>query len=204
MFKSLLHQIVAIPAIYNLSQHVAGTTSGHRRIQKLLSSIPLEDRVIVDIGGGTALMRGLFPARCRYLCLDNDPQKLEGIRSKPDAAIESLLGDATAIPLDSKSVDFAILSCVSHHLTNQQLEATLAEINRILKPGGHFLFYDALKNPQSKRASFLWSVDRGSMPRFAEDLHAMIQEKFVTEIEERWRIHHFYILQLNRPKTAAA
>jgi ubiquinone/menaquinone biosynthesis C-methylase UbiE len=190
--KQLLHRIVAVPAIYDFCQRVAGAKVSRKVFLEEFSALPPKGRVL-DVGGGTGLSRAFFPSTWEYSCLDPDPQKLEGFHSKfpHDESVEA---SACNIPLEDASFDLCIMVAVSHHLTDKELRASLSEIRRVLRPQGSFLLMDAVWNPANIRGRFLWSVDRGSFPKKKGDLNAAIAEHFTIERERAWRVHHEYVL----------
>ncbi|EFW92707.1 methyl transferase-like protein [Haladaptatus paucihalophilus DX253] len=60
-------------------------------------------------------------------------------------------GDATRLPLASESVDAAVISDALHHIGDP--DATLAEVERILRPGGVLIVREY--NPATVRGWFL-------------------------------------------------
>ena len=202
---NVIHRIVAIPVIYDAAQLVAGARQTRNVLRNLVADLPLETASVLDIGGGTGLLRALFPPATRYTCLDNDPQKLGGFRAKnPDcAAIE---GSSTSIPGENETYDLAIICAMTHHLSDEDLHATVAEAARILRPDGHLLFLDALWEPGRLRGRILWRLDRGSNPRTYDALHAAFTRRFKIVKESRWAVHHAYVgwLLANGQAAAAA
>jgi len=188
--KSFLHKIVAIPAVYDLSQWLVGGTALTKLFAAELSELPPSGKVL-DIGGGTGLYRKLFGRGWEYGCLDPDPEKLKGFRSKfpTDMAIE---GSACEIPCSEKTFDMCLMIFVAHHLTDDDLQKALREVGRVLVPGGLLMLCDPLWVPGNFPGRLLWSVDRGSHPRTQESLGASV-EKYLEVIKTRsWRIHHEY------------
>jgi ubiquinone/menaquinone biosynthesis C-methylase UbiE len=60
----------------------------------------------------------------------------------PDcAAIE---GSSTSIPGKDGSYDLVIICAMTHHLSDEDLQAPVDEAARVLRPAGHLLFLDAL------------------------------------------------------------
>lgn len=93
----------------------------------LQDATPLISGKVIDIGGKKEQKRGSFrpeatPAS-EWHYLNTDPE------TAPD-----LLADATNIPAENNSYDTALLCEVLEHIEHP--EQTLAEITRILKPGG--------------------------------------------------------------------
>jgi len=190
--KEIIHKIVSYPLVYDLCQSLAGAIRNREILREEFSALPPEGKV-VDVGGGTGLSRPLLPKSWSYYCLDPDPQKLEGFRSKfPND--DSLEASACEIPLPDNSIDLCIMVAVSHHLTGDEFQKSLLEIRRILKVGGIFILMDAVWNPGNWRGKILWSLDRGSFPKTEESLRRCISDHFSICKKRKWKIHHEYAL----------
>ena len=94
----------------------------------------------VEVGCGTGTLTvALAAARpdATVAGVDGDPQILALARRKPGADRvtwhEAL---ASALPLDDASADAAVISLVLHHLTDAGKAQALAEVRRVLRPGG--------------------------------------------------------------------
>lgn len=190
--KSLLHKVVAIPAVYDFCQWMAGASTGRKIMIEEYSALPPTGRAL-DVGGGTGLSRPLLPERWSYCCLDPDPQKLEGFRAKFPKD-ESVQASGCEIPLPDGGFDLCLMNAVSHHLTDEELQASLLEIKRVMRPQGIFLLVDALWNPRNLRGRVLWSVDRGSFPKTREGLKNSLERHFLIKRKRLWKIHHEYAL----------
>ncbi|RII29514.1 MAG: hypothetical protein CXR30_11530 [Geobacter sp.] len=104
--------------------------------------------ILLDVGCGEMPYKQLiasYPGITRYIGLDIENPHYQA-NSKPD-----LFWDGTSIPLPENSVDCAIATELFEHIPN--LEATLTEIKRVLKPGGQLFF----------TVPFLWPLH--DMPR---------------------------------------
>ena len=100
----------------------------------LAEKLPIDSRTIVlDLGAGTGkLTRELLPFAGRVIALEPGPAMLTQLeRAVPGA--EPLLGAAEAIPLDAASVDAVVCGQSFHWFRHGE---ALAEIRRVLKPGG--------------------------------------------------------------------
>lgn len=190
--KSLLHKIVAVPAVYDFCQWMAGASTGRKIMAEEYSTLPPMGRAL-DVGGGTGLSRSLLPEQWSYCCLDPDPQKLEGFRAKFPGD-ESVQASGCMIPLPDESFDLCLMNAVSHHLTDAELQDSLAEVERVLRPQGRLAFLDAIWNPANLRGRFLWSVDRGSFPKTEETLRNHLARHFKIDRTRAWKIHHEYVL----------
>jgi SAM-dependent methyltransferase len=192
MLLNIIHKIVSYPKLYDISQWIAGVNFNREIIREEFAALQLSG-CILDVGGGTGLSRALIPAKWKYFCLDPDPQKLEGFRAKyrSDEAIQA---SACDIPLPNESFDLCIMIAVSHHLTDEEFRLALAEVKRLLRPGGNFMLMDAVWNPANVRGRFLWSLDRGSYPKSREALAEQLSEFFSIQSSRNWKVHHEYAL----------
>lgn len=199
MLIQLLHRLVAIPAVYDFAQFLAGATVLRRALLPVFASHVAAGAKVIDIGGGTGLNLACIRVPCDYTCLDNDPQKIEGFRAK-HPGLTALLGDATALPVDDCSFDVALMSAVSHHLPDDVLHGAFAEIVRVLKPTGRFIFVDALWQPHRLQSRALWRVDRGADPRPYAALRAQAEAFFDVKEEVRCAVHHRYVCWVLTPR----
>jgi ubiquinone/menaquinone biosynthesis C-methylase UbiE len=97
---------------------------------------------LVDVGTGTGRMLALFGGEASHATgIDRSPEMLRLARAKLDgAAIELRQGDIGALPLEDGCADTVILHQVLHYLPAP--EAAIAELARILAPGGRVLIVD--------------------------------------------------------------
>ncbi|HLG94745.1 MAG TPA: class I SAM-dependent methyltransferase [Bryobacteraceae bacterium] len=188
MFTYLLHRLVAWPAVYDVVQTACGAGQSRKRVRKLLQDVGGVS--VLDVGAGTGNGLRVLPPRARYLWLDNDPQKLAGLKS--GRAIEAILASATAMPLASHSVDVVLCIAMAHHLNDQELLQLLDELSRVCRD--RLIFLDPIASRESFMSRLLWRYDRGSYPRTSAALRRLIQQKFNVEYEEEYSIYHRYWL----------
>jgi ubiquinone/menaquinone biosynthesis C-methylase UbiE len=154
-------------------------------------------RVVLDVGGGTGEVARILPPTASYIWLDNDLQKLEGLRQKKRDA-RALLGDASRIGLGAKSVDFAVCIAMAHHLTDAQLGDALREFARICRV--KLIFLDPVRDETSWVSQLMWRYDRGSYPRTVDALRSQVSRYFVIETEAENSVYHHYWLCKAVPK----
>jgi SAM-dependent methyltransferase len=152
--------LAALPARTTAS--FAGVSNPHR-----IAPIPRR-ATVVDIGCGAGMdlllaARAVGP-RGRAIGVDMTEAMAERARDSARAValdnVEVRLGDALALPVESESADVVITNGVLN-LTPDKSRA-YAEVFRILKPGGEFLYGDiavASELPESIRQNVdLWSA----------------------------------------------
>lgn len=105
---------------------------------------------ILDIGTGPGrllyALRQTFP-QAHLTGVDISPAMVEQalkVRTKhPDRNIDFQIAGADRLPFDNESFDIVVSTGSIHHWKN--MVPALDEIHRILKPGGHALLYDVVR-----------------------------------------------------------
>ncbi|MBC6430721.1 class I SAM-dependent methyltransferase [Nostoc sp. HG1] len=64
----------------------------------------------------------------------------------PEAEFNLICNSAEILPLEDNSIDLVISNCVFMHIPDAQLRNLLADISRLLKPGGIFVFNHSFHN----------------------------------------------------------
>ena len=137
--------------------HVFFRTNVAEQLMRSPDLIPYRKRLlslaegrVLEIGLGSGLNLPFYPAQTtEILGLDPHPKLLAMARRKilsiPTSNIE---GSAELIPLDSRSIDTVVTTwtlCSIPHVRR-----ALAEVRRVLKPGGQFLFVEHGLAPDDK------------------------------------------------------
>jgi len=93
---------------------------------------------VLNIGIGNGLFERLASiAGHEVVCLDPSTEAIE--RLKREIPLEAYVGVSSAIPLPNENVDAVVASELLEHLKDNELQSTLCEIRRVLKPQGSFL-----------------------------------------------------------------
>jgi ubiquinone/menaquinone biosynthesis C-methylase UbiE len=158
---------------------------------------------VLDIGCGTGTLAIAQRRRrpdARVVGLDADPDVLGRAQAKADAGghqVELVEAFSTAMPFPDASFDVVVSSLFFHHLRAAAKRATLAEVARVLKPGGrlHVADWGKPSDPLMRalfttvRALDGFSVTaenaRGALPRLFEDAgleHARVQDQLRTPL----------------------
>lgn len=113
-----------------------------RRVARLLAPLAGDERVL-DAGCGTgALAYALAPRVAEVVGVDSGSTLLETARESAPAGCTFLLGDVTALPFEYGSFDICGCLRVLHHVRRPEL--VVAELVRVLRPGGRLLLADQL------------------------------------------------------------
>lgn len=111
-----------------------------------------EGRLGLDVGAGVGRVAiRLAPRLGRVACVDLAPGMLERLRANAARAgvanADPFRSRSDSLPFASGSFDAAVCLGLLEHLPRPVQSATIAEIARVLRPGG--LFWLVLNNPES-------------------------------------------------------
>jgi ubiquinone/menaquinone biosynthesis C-methylase UbiE/DNA-binding transcriptional ArsR family regulator len=109
----------------------------------------LDPRVVVgDLGCGSGRMAAtIAPFAHAVVGVDSSPEMLDVARARL-ASFENvhlLAGRIEQLPLDSDSLDLALVVHLLHHVVDP--DAALVEVARVLRPGGRLVLADVLPHP---------------------------------------------------------
>jgi ubiquinone/menaquinone biosynthesis C-methylase UbiE len=127
---------------------------------------------VLEIGPGTGANLNYYPDNISLTALEPNPHMQSYLKEKAQAlgrSIEVITGQAEAIPLKDESVNTVVSTLVLCSVTD--LQRTLSEIKRVLKPGGTFLFIEHVAAPSD---AALRTIQRWIKPlwkRMADGCH---------------------------------
>lgn len=107
------------------------------------------DEVVADIGAGTGLLTlPAAEAAARVWAVDISPRMCDYLATKARSAdrqnVEPVIASAVSLPLMTGSIDVAISNYCLHHLNNDEKLIALAELHRVLRPGGRLVLADMM------------------------------------------------------------
>jgi SAM-dependent methyltransferase len=110
----------------------------------ILSGVRLGDHVL-EVGAGYGAATGcLLKLAPRVTSLEYDPRLLARLTAKHQCPeLTTVCGDAAALPFADQSFSSALAILVLHHLKSRELQdRALAEVHRVLRPGGSFFAFE--------------------------------------------------------------
>jgi len=140
----------------------------HRR--KLLDGIT---RRVVEVGAGNGRNFRHYPASVsEVVAVEPEPRLRELAESEAASAcvpVRVVAGEAAALPLEDESFDVGVASLVLCSVA-EQAEA-LAELRRVIRPGGELRFYEHVVSPSARLARMQRLADRLFWPRLGAGCH---------------------------------
>lgn len=156
---------LSFPWLTRFYDALVGLGMPERRMRgRLVDALaPAPGAAILEFGCGTASnLVALNQCQPDLLLtgIDVDPEILEIARAKlerADVKAGLVQYDGGQLPLEDASQDGVCTLLVFHHLTVEQKKLALAEIHRVLKPGGRFVLADwgRQRNPLLRAGFFL-------------------------------------------------
>ncbi|MCI0710695.1 MAG: class I SAM-dependent methyltransferase [Chloroflexi bacterium] len=104
---------------------------------------------VLEIGAGTGANLEFLPADIQYITIEPSlamQEYLEAETARRGITADIRTGIAEEIPLEDQSVDYVISTLVLCSV--QDVPDVVAEIHRVLKPGGKYLFLEHVAAPE--------------------------------------------------------
>jgi len=120
-------------------------------------------QVFVDLAGGTGdIARAMINGQRNVLIVDPSEEMMRIAEHRLGKRSEYIAAAAENIPLDDETVDVLTISFGIRNATD--IKQSLLEINRVLKPGGHFYCLE-FSTPQAWLRPFYDAWSRTVIPR---------------------------------------
>lgn len=139
--------------------------------------------VVADLGSGEGLLAELLARRCsRVIAIDNSEKMVAfGARRAEENDVKNLefrLGDIESPPIESGTIDVAILSQALHHAENP--EKAIQAAAGMLKPGGFIVILDLSRHNFEQARHLYGDLWLG----FSEtDLHKWLERSGFNRVE---------------------
>lgn len=143
------------------------------RQRQLLGRLHYGD-ILLEITPGAGRNFAHYPPAATVYAVEPDPAMhalITAAARRRALHLKLLPSHPESLPLADDSVDVAVTSLALHAVNDR--EAVLAEIRRVLKPGGRFIFVErgaAVASPLEKLRSRLRRTQQDQMQRSTEEL----------------------------------
>ena len=128
---------------------------------------------VVEVGAGIGSNFAYYPATVtEVIAVEPEPylrDKAESAAADAPVAVRVVDGVADALPVESESVDAGVASLVLCSVPDQA--SALAELHRVIKPGGELRFYEHVASNRRSRRRFQKLMDATVWPRVAGGCH---------------------------------
>jgi SAM-dependent methyltransferase len=129
---------------------------------------------VVEVGAGNGLNFARYPGAVTEVIAVEPEPTLRSAAEEAAAAVPVTVsvraGTADALPLADGEMDAAVASLVLCSVPDQA--SALAELHRVLRPGGELRFYEhVIANRQPKRAILQFADRSGLWPKLAGGCH---------------------------------
>jgi ArsR family transcriptional regulator len=117
------------------------------------------DWLVADLGCGTGrVTEALAPFVRKVIAVDDSDEMLEEARRRLEGLgnVDCRKGSIEQLPIEDRALDAATLVLVLHHLPEP--EQALAEVARVLKPGGRLLVVDTLPHDREEYAQAMGHI----------------------------------------------
>lgn len=177
MFGRLLTKVADYPPLWDTARRIIEANHRAERHTIRLEFADISGSVL-DVPCGTGIFSPLFD-QLSYTGLDATKRYVEHARRKhPDKHF--LVGDALGLPFDSGRFDGVLVVGFLHHLDDSQVDVALAEVRRVLRPGGRFVLIEDC--PTRKRwnlaGRLLQSLDAGGRIRSVDWYQEVLSRSF--------------------------
>jgi ubiquinone/menaquinone biosynthesis C-methylase UbiE len=103
---------------------------------------PPSEVSVLDLGCGTGVTDALLSPRVGTLFGIDPAGEAVGQAGQRGTGAHYCTGDALQLPYGSASFDVAVAICVLHHVPPEQRPAAMAELRRVVRPGGLVVVFE--------------------------------------------------------------
>jgi len=174
-----------------------------RDVQEILSTRGRSAARILDFGAGigssAVFFRRYFPD-ARVICVDVSLRSLVLGHKRCDDGADFVAFDGATLPFADGSVDLAFAGCVFHHIPHERHVTILAELRRVLVPGGMLsIFEHNPMNPLTVHAVEACPFDDNAVLIRAGTMRSRIEQAGFEGPSLRYRIFFPHMLRALRP-----
>lgn len=177
--QNLLDHISHTPRLWNVLRWIveAGFHGERAVIARELGPLMVDGQAFLDFGCGTGEFAGEFPAD-RYVGVDLTQTYVQFAGATRPGRFGVM--DGSALAFSDARFDAALVLGVFHHLPDQIVRASVAELYRVLKPGAKLLVIEDVPppTPWNVPGHLMHWLDRGDHIRSDADYRALFGSYF--------------------------
>jgi ubiquinone/menaquinone biosynthesis C-methylase UbiE len=151
-----------------VAEHAARQVERAREELRAFLSLHGDERILDAGTGAGTLALALAPLVHEVVGVDLVPELLEAARRGAPPNATFVEGDATHLPFEDASVDLAASRRTLHHVARPEL--AVAELARVIRPGGHVFVDDQIAPADPLAALELDRFERARDPAHARTL----------------------------------
>jgi ubiquinone/menaquinone biosynthesis C-methylase UbiE len=182
--------------------HTAGRLIHHARVYDLFGkkmsggrdtlvevAAPAPDENVLDVGCGTGTVALTIAARvpsARVIGIDASPEMVELAKAKAvkaGAGCEFQVAAIESLPFPDSSFNLVTSSLMLHHLPVELKRAGLAEVRRVLEPGGRFVAVDFATESHTRLGHLLSILGHGRGPAALDSLAPLLRDAGFSHID---------------------
>lgn len=158
---------------------------------------------VLDFGGGVGsslpYISEFFP-NADITLADVSRRSLDYAARRKIPRVEILHFDGQRFPLPDNCFDIAIAACVFHHIEEDEHVGLMAEIRRVVRPGGLFFIFEHNPwNPMTRRVVNDCPFDENAVLITAPELRRRMKAAGFERVDVAWRIFFPRALRAMRP-----
>jgi ubiquinone/menaquinone biosynthesis C-methylase UbiE len=133
------------PAIDPIRARIAGGASGR----------------VLEIGAGTGLNFAHYPREAEVVAVEpaDGSRRFAERRGRVPASVRFVAGKARELPFDAGSFDAVVMTFTLCSIRDEGVGAALAEVHRVLRPGGEVRLAEHTRSPEAGMERFQRRLD---------------------------------------------
>lgn len=158
---------------------------------------------VLDFGGGVGVslpyLSEYFP-EAELTLADVSRRSLDYAERRDIPRVKTLHFDGENLPLPNGQFDAVVAACVFHHIPETEHIALMAEIRRVLRPGGLFFIFEHNPwNPLTRQVVDRCPYDENAILINGPELRRRMKAAGFARVDLAWRIFFPRLLRVARP-----
>lgn len=182
MLRGLVHRLAASPRMFDaLRWTLEAGYRGHHRVFD--QTLPTASGSVIDVGCGTGVFAAGFDPKV-YLGVDLSPAYIAAAARKHPRHRFAVM-DARRLELSDESQSRCFIAGMLHHLSDDDVDAVLSEVRRVLQPGGRAVIWEDVPTRRwwNVPGRIIHALDMGDAIRTPDGYRRLIERHLIIEAE---------------------